>query len=204
MWFISILIIFLSIMAVIADKKEKKKNEEQKKIQALEKARKEQELEEERRRLSVEREKQREEYRKEQEKRLQALKISNIDNLSGLEFEKYTAWLLSKNGFVDIRVTQGSGDYGADIIATEEKNSVKCCIQCKRLSSKVGIKAVQEAYSAKPYYNCQVAIVITNQYFTKQAIDMANRCKVVLIDRRLIIQMIINANKDKIEGENAV
>jgi hypothetical protein len=43
--------------------------------------------------------------------------IYDFDSLEGHEFEYWCANLLRQNGFVDVEVTQGSGDQGVDIIA---------------------------------------------------------------------------------------
>lgn len=80
---------------------------------------------------------------------------------------EYTKALLEKNGFEKVVVTQASGDYGADIIAY--KDSIKYAIQCKKYSSKVGVRAVQEVIASKSMYKCHVGVVLTNNYFTPNA-----------------------------------
>lgn len=109
--------------------------------------------------------------------------LSYIDSLTtrGLEFEEFTVKLLSQNGFTNVKKTQGSGDYGVDVLA--EKDGVTYAIQCKCYSDKVGNKAVQEAYSGKNFYNCMVAAVLTNNYFTKAAEETAKANNVLLWDR---------------------
>ena len=37
--------------------------------------------------------------------------------MDGWEFEEYCASILRKNGFSHVEVTQGSGDFGIDVIA---------------------------------------------------------------------------------------
>jgi len=103
------------------------------------------------------------------------------DEMEGFDFEYYCADLLVENGFYDVKVTQSSGDYGIDILA--EKDGVTYAIQCKRYSAPVGIKAVQEAYSGRDYYDRMVGCVLTNQYFTKAAADTARKLKILLWDR---------------------
>ncbi len=51
------------------------------------------------------------------------------------------------------KVTKGSYDFGADFIVSDGKN--KIVIQAKRYQSKVGIKSVQEVFSAMHYYDAQ-------------------------------------------------
>lgn len=116
----------------------------------------------------------------------------DTDGMNGWEFEKFCANVLRKNGFYDVKVTQGSGDYGIDILA--KKDTITYAIQCKCYKEPVGNKAVQEAYSGKAFYNCMVAVVLTNNYFTQAAIETAKRNMVVLWNRDYLDAMIKNMN----------
>ena len=104
-----------------------------------------------------------------------------LDTMDGFEFEYYCADLLSANGFDNVKVTRSSGDYGIDILA--EKDGVTYAIQCKRYTGLVGVKAVQEAYAGRDYYDRMVGAVLTNQYFTKPAVQAARKLKILLWDR---------------------
>lgn len=103
-----------------------------------------------------------------------------LDAMDGLDFEYYCADLLAADGFVDVKVTRSSGDYGVDILA--EKDGVTYAIQCKRYTGLVGVKAVQEAYAGRDYYDRMVGAVLTNQYFTKPAVQAARKLKILLWD----------------------
>ncbi len=59
------------------------------------------------------------------------------DDMEGHEFERYCAELLEENGFQEVEVTKGSGDYGVDILA--EKDGITYAIQCKRYTGPVGV-----------------------------------------------------------------
>ena len=104
-----------------------------------------------------------------------------LDTMDGFDFEYYCADLLAADGFVDVKVTRSSGDYGIDILA--EKDGVTYAIQCKRYTGLVGVKAVQEAYAGRDYYYSMVGAVLTNQYFTKTAVQAARKLKILLWDR---------------------
>lgn len=110
--------------------------------------------------------------------------LSEIDSMEGHNFEYWCAELLRRNGFNKVSVTRGSGDDGIDIIAF--RDGQKYGIQCKRSYSKIGNKAVQEAYTGKTVYGCHIAAVITNNYFTPSAINTAQKTGVVLWDRHWI------------------
>ncbi|MDE6054531.1 MAG: restriction endonuclease, partial [Lachnospiraceae bacterium] len=43
-----------------------------------------------------------------------------LDTMDGFDFEYYCADLLAANGFVDVKVTRSSGDYGVDILAEKD------------------------------------------------------------------------------------
>lgn len=107
-------------------------------------------------------------------------KSRSYEEMEGHEFEYFCAELLEKRGFVDVEVTKGSGDYGVDILA--EKDGVTYAIQCKRYEHPVGVKAVQEAYAGRDYYDRMVGAVLTNQYFTTPAVEAAKKLKILLWD----------------------
>ncbi len=117
------------------------------------------------------------------------------DGMEGHEFEYFCAEVLKKNGFEDVVVTKASGDFGLDILA--EKDGVTYGIQCKSYSSSVGIKAVQEVYAGKDFYDRMVGAVMTNQYFTQPAIEAATKLKVLLWDRDVFEIMLRNADMEE-------
>lgn len=104
----------------------------------------------------------------------------DVNELEGHDFEKFCAELLKKNGFVEVVVTKGSGDFGADILA--EKDMVTYAIQCKVYQSPVGVKAVTEAHAGRDYYDKMVGAVMTNQRFTNPAKEAAKKLKILLWD----------------------
>ena len=111
-----------------------------------------------------------------------------LDEMEGLDFEYYCAELLRNRGFIEVEVTKSSGDYGIDILA--EKEGVTYAIQCKRYNAPVGVKAVQEAYAGRDFYDRMVGCVLTNQYFTQPAVDAAQKLKILLWDRDYLEEMI--------------
>lgn len=114
-------------------------------------------------------------------------RYGTLDEMEGHDFEYFCAELLERRGFIEVEVTKGSGDYGIDILA--EKDGVTYAIQCKCYSAPVGVKAVQEAYAGRDYYDRMVGAVLTNQYFTTPAVDAAKRLKILLWDRGYLERM---------------
>lgn len=110
-----------------------------------------------------------------------------LDGMEGHDFEYFCADLLRNRNFEEVEVTKGSGDYGIDILA--EKDGITYAIQCKSYASPVGVKAIQEAYSGRDYYDRMVGVVLTNQYFTAPAVEAAQKLKILLWDRGYLERM---------------
>lgn len=114
------------------------------------------------------------------------------DDMEGHEFEHFCADLLRRRGFQDVRVTKGSGDFGIDILA--ERDGISYGIQCKNYTTPIGVKAVQEVYAGRDYYDCMVGVVMSNQYFTGPAVEAAKKLKIVLWDRGYMEEMLGEAD----------
>ena len=121
--------------------------------------------------------------------------IPEVDDMSGEEFEQYCADLLKSLGYKNVRLTQGSGDQGVDILT--EKDGIKYAIQCKCYSSPLSNKPIQEVHAGKDIYGCHVGVVLTNSTFTSGAIDAANRTNTLLWDRRKLTEMISKSNEKR-------
>ena len=118
--------------------------------------------------------------------------IKIIDNLTGVQFEEFLSINFKKLGY-KVALTSVINDYGADLIL--RKKHKKIVVQAKRNSGKVGIAAIQEIIGAKAYYKADKCMVVTNSYFTKNAVELARSNNVELWDRtRLIIEF--NITKD--------
>lgn len=125
---------------------------------------------------------------KKQFKFINKCSLNDIDNFNGFEFEQFCTELLEINRYENVQNTQKSVDYGIDIIA--EKDNIKYAIQCKRYEQKVGNDAIQEAMAGKEYYECNIAIVLTNSTFTRNAQRLARSTGVILWDRNMLKNMI--------------
>lgn len=115
---------------------------------------------------------------------------TDIDNMEGHQFEYFCADVLRRNGYENVYVTKGSGDQGVDIRA--ERDGIKYAIQCKRYNNLVGNSAVQEVCTGKEFYGCHVGIVMSNNYFTKSAHELADKTGVVLWDRNKLLELMRN------------
>ncbi|MBP5330377.1 MAG: restriction endonuclease [Lachnospiraceae bacterium] len=106
--------------------------------------------------------------------------LSKIDRMDGVEFENFCIACFQRRGY-SAKPTDITGDYGADILL--KKDGKKTVVQCKRYKGSVGISAVQEAIGAIGYYKADKAMVVTNSYFTPNAVNLAKANDVELWDR---------------------
>lgn len=113
--------------------------------------------------------------------------IDDIDLMSGAEFEQFICKLFTKMGY-SACVTKTSGDQGIDVLA--DKDGIKIGIQTKCYSNSVGNSAIQEAVAGKQFYACNRVIVITNNFFTKSAIELAAANGVMLWNRDILKEKI--------------
>lgn len=117
--------------------------------------------------------------------------IYDIDKMDGIQFEHYLSTLFKSQGY-NVKVTKATGDYGADLVLTKE--SEKIVVQAKRYSKNVGISAIQEISASKSYYNATRAWVVSNSFFTKSAIELAQSNSVELLDRKALIDLVLKVN----------
>ena len=118
--------------------------------------------------------------------------ILDVDKMSGRKFEEYLQVLLKGKGY-HVNLTPVSGDYGADLVLSAKGK--KIIVQAKRYQKKVGVKAVQEIATAKSHYKADECWVITNSYFTEPAKKLANSNQVRLVDRKQLMNWMIQENK---------
>lgn len=116
---------------------------------------------------------------------------SEVDTMSGREFEEWCKKLLEKLGWTDVETTKATGDQGVDILAV--KDEVPYAFQCKCWASDLGNTPVQEVYAGLRFYHRNVGVVITNRYFTQGAKELARACDVLLWDRDRLKRMIATA-----------
>ena len=124
---------------------------------------------------------------------LGAVDMTKIDALSGVDFEKFVAELLEDNEFEHVSCTKASGDYGVDILAGRFDELY--AFQCKRYNGHLGVKCVQEIYAGAKMYHAEYAVVVTNSYFTPNALKLARELGVELWDRDKLITLIVRADE---------
>ena len=131
---------------------------------------------------------------------VEVFNLSQIDSLSGEEFENLLKVIFEKQGY-DVSLTKKSHDYGADLVL-RRKNKLSI-VQTKCYEKNIGIKAVQEIIAAQRHYGADDMFVATNRYFSKDAIILAGEHNVKLIDRDVIVKL-VNAYAPKIEPQSKI
>ncbi|GAB4038664.1 restriction endonuclease [Spirosoma jeollabukense] len=111
----------------------------------------------------------------------------HVDNMTGKEFELFVALLYSHMGYKVEQISTGT-DQGVDIVLTDD-GGIRFAIQTKRWSKTVGNSAVQEVLGGKRYQRCKYAIVVTNSYFSRQAVELARRSGVKLVDGQQLTEL---------------
>lgn len=112
-------------------------------------------------------------------------------NMSPAEYETFCADTLNNNGW-DAKTTVATGDQGVDVIA--EKDGIRVAIQCKKYSSAVGNKAVQEVAAGMSYWGADIAAVVSTAGYTRSARELASVHNVYLLhhDDLKDLEQIIN------------
>lgn len=103
-----------------------------------------------------------------------------IDNMSDSEFETFIAKLFTSFGY-QAEVTKQSGDQGVDVIAKKGNQTV--AVQVKHYNQPVGNHAIMEVVGGATFYKATLCYVVTNNYFTKSAKELAASNNVILWDR---------------------
>lgn len=119
--------------------------------------------------------------------RILGLDVNTLPTITdGKKFEADSSATLISSGF-DVRLVGATGDQGADIIAI--KGGLIFAIQCKDYSAPVGNSAVQQALSAKAYYQADYAVVCAPNGYTKSAKSLGSTAGVLLITPSLLVDL---------------
>lgn len=107
--------------------------------------------------------------------------MHEIDAMTGLDFENYVAARLRAAGY-RVALTEVTGDFGVDLIAWRAGERI--AIQCKRHGRRIGAAAVQQVVAGALLHGCTSTMVVSNQEFTRAAIQLARVHSCELIGRQ--------------------
>lgn len=103
--------------------------------------------------------------------------MNELDILRSMENKEFVRFIakevLSKIGYKPIKITDGPGDKGCDIIAFNIKHRKRVCIQIKKYSEdkKVDAKEVIYTIYGMKKYRCKRGLIITTSDFTPSALQ---------------------------------
>lgn len=125
---------------------------------------------------------------------LEGLQMSQIDRMTGHEFEETCGEIYRRLGY-QVEVTQRTRDQGADLVLVGKGERV--VVQTKRQEGRVGNSAVQEIVAAKGFYGATRAIVVTNSTFAPAALALARANGVDLLGRNELAKLLARAKKQR-------
>lgn len=105
-------------------------------------------------------------------------RIRQAHKKEGIAYEREIENMLIEKGY-NAKATKGVGDFGVDIIITNEDGSLTA-VQCKMQEAPAGVDAIQEVYAGGRFYDCTKFAVICEQGFSNPAIIMARKLGVYL------------------------
>ncbi len=120
--------------------------------------------------------------------------LQKVDAMDPFLFQDLIGMIFETRGYL-VRPVRKRQDQGADVIV--ERGQERLVIQTKLYSGNVGNEAVQEVVGARGHYTCTRASVITNQFFTPFAEELAGTTGVELVDRKKLEIMLDEFTKSK-------
>ncbi|MFW6172042.1 MAG: restriction endonuclease [Planctomycetota bacterium] len=122
-----------------------------------------------------------------------SLTLQMVDAMDPYNFELLLGMMYESRGYRVVE-TPKSGDQGADVLL--ERAGERTVVQAKLYSGYIGNKAVQEAIAARSHFRCHAAKVVTNNFFTPSARQLAESSDVQLVGRDELAQMIAEFNRN--------
>jgi len=114
---------------------------------------------------------------------------NNFADYSPYEFEEFIAKLFRKMGY-SVETTSKSKDFGADIIAKKDDETVAIQVKKNAVGNNVGAPVIQQTLGSMWKFKADKSIVITTSDFTVQAEEQARGAPVELWNRKILEGMV--------------
>jgi restriction system protein len=110
--------------------------------------------------------------------------LTEVDAMSGDDFEEYVAALCRRDGCLDVKRVGGSGDNGADVTGRLPDGRTMI-VQCKRYttSSTIAARELRDLLGSKAHFGADVAVFVTTTRFSRQSLDFAVQNGILAIHR---------------------
>ena len=116
-------------------------------------------------------------------------KFEQISKMDKTQFVIYVARLFSHKGY-QVKLTPVFDNFGIDMLV--EKMGVIIAVSCVLTSKILGAADVQPVVEGKTHYPASNAMVLTNMYFDRTAVDFAKANKISLVDRVILSEDFMN------------
>jgi restriction system protein len=116
--------------------------------------------------------------------------VASTDGMTGPEFERLVARLLERDGYTAVRIPGGSGDLGADVMATAPDGTT-VVVQCKRYAQQRSVSSPDmQRFLGTCFHEhgADHAWFVTSTRFSKAAHDLGTRRGVTLVDRSALAE----------------
>jgi len=128
----------------------------------------------------------------EQVKRWKELDIglsNNFADYTPREFEKFVCELFRKMGY-NAESTPSTGDYGVDVVAQKDGNTVAIQVKKYKEGNNVGAQTIQQTLGAMWKVKADQSILITTSGFTVYAQEQAREAPIELWDKRTLHEIV--------------
>jgi superfamily II DNA or RNA helicase len=124
-----------------------------------------------------------------------------VKECSWQAFERMLARLLTCEGYQNVRQVGGSGDHGADVIAT--KYNKRWLIQAKQWKKPVGINVLNETLAAMKFYQAAIPVIAASNGFDadlkqQQIVLQSQGIPLQLWDSDVLLQRASRLQLDKV------
>ncbi|WP_181789680.1 restriction endonuclease, partial [Streptomyces phytophilus] len=110
--------------------------------------------------------------------------LTEIDAMSGEEFEEHVALLLRRDGCTEVRRVGRSGDHGVDVTARLPDGRL-LITQCKRYapSRRIAERDLRDLLGARTHTRADIAVLVTTAGFSKPSLVYAKQNGLIAVHR---------------------
>ncbi len=114
---------------------------------------------------------------------------NNFADYTPREFEMFVGDLFRKMGY-DVELTPSTGDYGVDVVAKKDGNTVAIQVKKYEQGNLIGTQVVQQTLGAMWRVKADQSIIVTTSGFTVYAKEQAKEAPIELWDKKALHEMV--------------
>ncbi|MBQ9125569.1 MAG: restriction endonuclease [Clostridia bacterium] len=116
-------------------------------------------------------------------------KFNQIAKMDKTQFVIYVARLFSRKGY-QVKLTPVFDNFGIDMLV--EKMGTIVAVSCVLTNKILGATDIQPVLEGQTHYPVSNAMVLTNMYFDRSALEFAKSNKISLVDRVILTEDFMN------------